>query len=97
MSLVGIVLMWIGLVLFFIGILGFLYCKEFGGKLLVTSVMDACGLLTFMTGAMFRFGFGINTFKIGLILVTVWIISPLSSHELTRLSKITEQEEKELT
>ena len=83
----GMILLWTGLVIFFIGIICFNWCKAFDGKLLVTSIMDACGLLTFMIGAMLCFGLSTNTLKVLLILIAVLVIGPLSSHEIARLSR----------
>ena len=84
---VGMILMGVGLAIFLVGMLCFICCRSFESKLLVTSIMDGCGMLTFMLGAMFCFGFSINTLKVLLILVTVMVISTLTSHEIARLSK----------
>ena len=86
-NLLSTLLIWGGIILFCLGILCFICCKTFASKLLVTSIMDACGLMTFMLGAMLHYGLSVDGFKLLLILITVLIISPITSHEIARLAK----------
>ena len=53
---------------------------------------DLCGMITFMIGAMCCFGWGVDLLKACLILLTVMVISPLTSHEIARLSNTMKEE-----
>lgn len=93
--LVGRGLVGCGLAICFLGILAFNKCKSFDAKLLVVAIVDGCGLLSFMLGAMMISQTGMSTLKVLLILLTVLIISPLTSHEIARLSRQTEKGDEE--
>ena len=84
--MLGTGLIYLGLCICLAGIITFLRCKSVAGKLLVGSIIDSCGFLTVMVGAMLRFGWNGNTVKVLLILAAVFIISPISAHEVARLS-----------
>ncbi len=88
MILIGNILIICGMAITLAGMICYIYCRDFFGRLLVSSVIDSCGFLTIMAGAVCRFGFSLSALKVLLIVVIVMIINPATSHEIARLSKL---------
>ncbi len=88
MALFGNILIIAGIVVSLAGVVCYMVCKDFFGRLLISSIIDGCGFLLIMAGVIARLGFGFPALKVLLIAVTVMIINPTTSHEIARLSKL---------
>ena len=78
------IIMGAGLVFIALGVLGLFRFNSFYGRLLVSSVLDTMGLLTLLIGVMIRQGAGFFTLKVGLLLLIVLLIGPVTTHKIGR-------------
>ncbi len=72
----------IGLALCLIGSLCILFAKNFQQKLLLCSIIDSCGFLTFAIGIVLRTGLSMMTLKILLVLIIALLINPITSNKI---------------
>ncbi len=72
----------IGLLLCLAGTLCIFFAKNFKQRLLLGSIIDSCGLLTFVIGIMIRFGFSIVTLKVFFVLCIALAINPITANKI---------------
>ncbi len=82
MIIIANILIGMGLLLCLIGSLCILFTKNFKQKLLLCSIIDSCGFLTFAIGAMLRMGISFMTLKILLVLCIAILINPITSNKI---------------
>lgn len=85
LEMLGYIVMGLGLVFMFFGIIGILQPKkDFYYRLLVSCKIDTVGILTFSVGLALRHGFTFFTGKIFLIVIVMLILNPLVAHTMAR-------------
>ncbi len=82
MTILSYIFIGLGLILCLIGSLCILFTKNFKQKLLLCSIVDSCGLLTFIIGIMLRTGLSIVTLKVLLVLCLALVINPITSNKI---------------
>ena len=83
--MLGYIVMGIGLVFMFFGMVGILQPnRDFYYRLLVSCKIDTVGILTFSIGMVIRHGFTFFSGKIFLILIIMMILNPLVAHIVAR-------------
>jgi len=79
---IGNVFIFAGVVLVFIGLIGFFRFKEFHAKLLSAATIDAMALITLLIGAAIRGGLSWFTLKTLLILALFIILNPIVTSKI---------------
>ncbi len=82
MNIVAHILIAFGIVLCLIGSICIFFTKNFKQKLLLCSIIDSCGFLTFSIGIMMRTGFSIMTLKVLLVILIALIINPITTNKI---------------
>ncbi len=82
MEIIGNICMFIGLLLCLIGSICILLTKNFKQKLLLCSIIDSCGLLTFSLGVIFHNGISFMSFKVILVLFIAIVMFPITSNKI---------------
>ena len=85
----GSVFLLIGLVIFFTEIFGVFHFRYVLNRMHATAMGDTLGISSCMTGLMIFSGCNYTTLKLLLIVVFLWLASPVSSHVLARLEVAT--------
>ena len=88
LEILGLLVMFLGLVLMAIGIFGIFRFKTFYARMLVVSKVDTVGVIVFLMGLAIRNGFSFFSGKLLLIIISVLILSPLVSHMVARSAYI---------
>jgi multicomponent Na+:H+ antiporter subunit G len=83
-AIVGNIIIALGLVFIFFGVLGIIKYKNFYIRLLVTSKIDIVGVNTIIIGIAVKHGFGFFTLKMILLIALLLIIDPLTAHIIAR-------------
>lgn len=83
-QIIGFVIIIIGLVFQFFGVLGILRNHDFYSRLAVGSLIDSAGFITILIGLMVYVGFRFATLKIAFILLLILLLNPLSNHVIGR-------------
>ena len=97
--IIGNFIIGIGVIIMFIGMLGFYRFKDFYAKLLVAATIDTMALITVLIGAMVRSGITWFTFKVALILAIVMVLNPVSTSKIAlsaRNSDVRNEEEQQM-
>lgn len=89
--IVGTVLLLVGMVIFVIQILGVFRLKYVLNRMHAAAMGDTLGISISLIGLMVMSGFSFVTLKLGLIIVFLWIASPVSSHLIARLEVTTNE------
>ena len=85
MHLLSYIIMGIGTVFMFFGVLGiFQPKKDFYYRVLVACKIDTVGFLTLAIGVAIRHGFSFFTGKLFLILIIMMVLNPLVAHIIVR-------------
>jgi len=95
--IIGNVLIGIGVVMVFIGMLGFYRFKDFYSKLLVSATIDTMAIITVLIGAMVRSGVTWFSFKVILILAIILVLNPVSTSKIAlsaRNNEVVKEEER---
>ena len=95
--IIGNVLIGIGVVMVFIGMLGFYRFKDFYSKLLVSATIDTMAIITVLIGAMIRSGVTWFSFKVTLILAIILVLNPVSTSKIAlsaRNNEVVKEEER---
>jgi len=87
MRIVSFVLMIGGLLFALFGMIGLFRFRHFYPRILITSNIDAAGMLLFLIGVALQSPNGAFALKIGVIAVLSLITSPLSSHAILRSAR----------
>ena len=84
MQIAGNVIVIIGLIFMFIGIIGIFKFKNFYARILVSTKIDTVGAFTVIIGLAVKHGLGFFSLKLILLIVLMIIINPLIVHMATR-------------
>ena len=94
MLLLSYAVMGIGLVFLFFGLIGlFKPSQDFYFRILVASKIDTVGVLTFSIGLILRHGFSYFSGKVILIMIIMFVLSPLVSHLVAKTAYESEKGE----
>ena len=85
----GGVFLLLGLVIFFTEIFGVFHFRYVLNRMHATAMGDTLGISSCMIGLMIFSGWNYTTLKLLLIVVFLWLASPVSSHVLARLEVAT--------
>ena len=81
-TLIGQILIGIGLVFMAAGIYSVLRFKDFYSRVVITAKIDTVGFLTLIFGVMFIEGFSFFTLKLVLIVIFELLTNPISTHSI---------------
>ena len=84
LEVVGLAVMFLGLILIAIGLFGLFRFKTFYARMLVVSKVDSVGVMVFLLGLAIRQGFSFFSGKLILIVICILILSPLVGHIVAR-------------
>ena len=84
MEIAGNIIILIGIVFIFFGIIGIFRFKNFYARILVTAKIDTVGMLTIIIGLIVKHGVGFFSLKLLLLTVLMMIINPLVVHMTAR-------------
>ena len=85
----GVGLLLVGLGIFMLQIFGVFKFKYVLNRMHAAAMGDTLGLGACLTGLILLSGFNITSVKLALILVFLWLASPVSSHLIARLEVVT--------
>lgn len=91
--IIGNIIIGAGILIMFIGMVGFYRFKEFYAKLLVSAIIDTMGLITVLIGAIVHSGFNWFSLKVILILGIILVLSPVSISKIALSARSSELEE----
>ena len=83
-EIIGNVLIIIGVIFMLFGVVGIFRFKNFYPRILVSTKIDAVGMLTLVLGIAFRHGISFFSGKLMLIIIVLLILNPLVSHIIAR-------------
>ncbi len=83
-EIMGLLLIWIGILFIAMGVVGIYKFKNFYPRILVASKIDTVGNITLMLGVIIRNGMTFFSLKVLLILIIMIVINPLSTHSIAR-------------
>ena len=89
--LTGAGLLLAGLGIFLLQILGVFKFRYVLNRMHAAAMGDTLGLGASLTGLILLSGFNITSVKMGLVLVFLWMASPVSSHLISRLEVVTNE------
>ena len=84
MIIASYVLMAIGLLCMFLGLVGMFRYPKFYPRILVASKIDTVGVLSILLGVMLRHGLSFFTLRVGLLLLLILISGPMIAHLIAR-------------
>lgn len=87
----GVVLLLIGLGIFMLQIFGVYKFKYVLDRMHAAAMGDTLGIGVSMTGLILLSGFNYTSLKMALIIVFLWLASPVSSHLISRLEVVTNE------
>ena len=83
------------MIIFFVELLGVFKFKYVLNRMHAAAMGDTLGIGFSLAGLMVLSGFSFTTLKMGLIIVFLWLASPVSSHLIARLEVTTNEHLKE--
>jgi multicomponent Na+:H+ antiporter subunit G len=89
--LVGAGMLLVGLLIFLLQIFGVFKFKYVLNRMHAAAMGDTLGIGISLTGLILLSGFNITSVKMGLVLVFLWLASPVSSHLISRLEVVTNE------
>ena len=90
--LLGVTFILMGLLVFVIQLVGVYKFKYVLNRMHAAGMGDTMGISLCLIGTMFLFGWSFTSLKIALIVVFLWLASPVSSHLISRLEVTTNEE-----
>ena len=93
--LLGVSFLLVGLGIFLIQMLGVFEFRYVLNRMHVAAMGDTLGLGSSMLGLMILSGFSFTSLKMALVIVFLWLASPVSSHLISRLEVTTNEHLKE--
>jgi len=90
--IIGILLLVIGLIIFGLELFGMFRYPYVLNRMHVVAVGDTLGILISLGGLIVLEGFTSNSLKLVLVIVFMWLASPVSSHLLARLEVATNED-----
>lgn len=89
LTVVGLVFLTFGLFVFFTAVLGLYRFDYILNRMHAAAVGDALGIFCILTGLIFLRGITLPSFKTLLILVFLWLTSPVASHLIAETEVMT--------
>lgn len=89
--IIGGFLLLCGLVIFLVEVYGVFHMKYVLNRMHAAAMGDTLGLGFSLAGLMILSGFNFTTLKMGLIILFLWLASPISSHLLSKLEVSTNE------
>ena len=86
---IGLMLVSIGLLVFITGVVGIFRLKYVLNRMHAAALGDTLGILFILAGLMVLVGFGFLALRMGLIIVFLWLASPVASHLLAKAEFVT--------
>lgn len=93
--IIGSIFMLIGLGLFVVEIYGVFHFKYVLNRMHAAAMGDTLGISMSLLGLMIFSGWNFTTLKMALVIIFLWLASPVSSHLIARLEVTTNEELKE--
>ncbi len=90
--IVGIGLLIVGLCFFITEVIGVFKYKYVLNRMHVAGMGDTIGVAVTLLGTMILSGFNFTTLKMALVIVFLWMASPVASHLIARLEVTTNEE-----
>lgn len=87
----GVGLLLLGLVIFVLQIFGVFKFKYVLNRMHAAAMGDTLGISVSMTGLILLSGLNVTSVKMALIVVFLWLASPVSSHLISRLEVVTNE------
>ena len=87
----GVGLLLVGLGIFLLEIFGVFKFKYVLNRMHAAAMGDTLGIGAALTGLILLSGFNVTSVKMGLIIVFLWLASPVSSHLISRLEVVTNE------
>lgn len=88
----GVALLLAGLGIFVVQLFGVFKFKYVLNRMHAAALGDTLGIGVSLTGLILLSGFNVTSLKLGLILVFLWMASPVSSHLISRLEVVTNEQ-----
>ena len=88
----GVGLMVVGLGIFLLEIFGVYKFRYVLNRMHAAAMGDTLGIGVSLTGLMILSGFNFTSLKMALIIVFLWLASPVSSHLISRLEVVTNEQ-----
>lgn len=89
---IGVGFLILGCAVFLLEVFGVFKFKYVLNRMQVAATGDTLGLGASLVGLMFLFGFRFVTLKLALVIIFLWCASPVSSHMISRLEYMTNEE-----
>ena len=89
--LVGAGMLLVGLLIFLLQIFGVFKFKYVLNRMHAAAMGDTLGIGISLTGLMVLSGLNVTSVKMALIIVFLWLASPVSSHLISRLEVVTDE------
>ena len=89
--LVGAGMLLVGLLIFLLQIFGVFKFKYVLNRMHAAAMGDTLGIGVSLTGLILLSGFNVASLKMALIIVFLWLASPVSSHLISRLEVVTNE------
>ena len=89
--LVGAGMLLVGLLIFLLQIFGVFKFKYVLNRMHAAAMGDTLGIGISLTGLMVLSGLNVTSVKMALIIVFLWLASPVSSHLISRLEVVTNE------
>lgn len=86
---IGLLLITVGLFVFLTGVLGVFRFKYVLNRMHAAALCDTLGILFVLMGLMVLVGFTFHTLRMGLIIIFLWLASPVASHLLAKAEFVT--------
>lgn len=90
--ILGVAFIFMGLLIFVIQLIGVFKFKYILNRMHAAGMGDTMGISLCLIGTMFLFGWGFTSLKIALIVAFLWLASPVSSHLISNLEVVTNEE-----
>ena len=84
MEALGNIIIIFGIVFMLFGVIGIFKFENFYARILITAKIDTVGALTVIIGVALREGVGFFSLKLFLLMCTLLILNPLSTHIVAR-------------
>ena len=88
----GVALLLAGLGIFVVQLFGVFKFKYVLNRMHAAAMGDTLGIGVSLTGLILLSGFNVTSVKLGLVIVFLWLASPVSSHLISRLEVVTNEE-----
>ncbi len=94
--IVGAVLILIGVAIFFIQLVGVFKLKDVLSRMHAAAMGDTIGIASTLLGVIVLTGLNFTSLKVALIIIFLWMASPVSSHLISRLEVVTNENLEEI-